>query len=360
MKKNCIFFQKSDIMYHWVSMMSAKIIKITSKTEYDKLDEAAKLLAEGALVAFPTETVYGLGGNALCGETVKQIYAAKGRPSDNPLIVHIAEKKDVYPLVKEVTPAAEKVMEHLWPGPVTFILEKSDRIPDAVTAGGKTVAVRLPEHEIARELIQRSGVPVAAPSANLSGRPSPTKASHVEEDLGDKIACIVDGGNCRVGLESTVIDLTSEPPRILRPGGVTQEMLSALLGEVEGYAPKDEDENAPKSPGMKYKHYAPNAYMMVFDGANCRKNILKTVEANFGKRIVVLTAGETEDYPCETINCGETPEVYAQNLFDILRQADEQGAEVIFAEIPFAKGGIATALRNRIYKSAGGNVMLCG
>jgi len=360
MKKNCIFFKKSGIMYTWVNMMSAKMIKITSKTEYNKLNDAANLLAKGELVAFPTETVYGLGGNALMEDTVKRIYAAKGRPSDNPLIVHIAEKEDVYPLVKEVTPAAQKILENLWPGPVTFILEKSDLVPDAVTAGGKTVAVRMPEHEIARELIRRSGVPVAAPSANLSGRPSPTKASHVAEDLGEKIACIVDGGSCRVGLESTVIDLTSEPPRILRPGGVTQEMLSALLGEVEGYAPKDEDENAPKSPGMKYKHYAPKAYMMVFDGGNCRNNILKMVEANFGKRIVVLTAGETEDYPCETVNCGETAEIYSQNLFDILRQADEQGAEVILAELPFEKGGIATALRNRIYKSAGGNVMLCG
>ena len=339
--------------------MSAKILQITSKNELYKLDEAANMLANGELVAFPTETVYGLGGNALCEQTVKKIYAAKGRPSDNPLIVHIAEKEDVYPLVKAVPPAAEKILEHLWPGPVTFILEKSDLIPDAVTAGGKTVAVRMPEHELARELIKRSGVPVAAPSANVSGRPSPTKASHVEEDLGEQIACIVDGGTCRVGLESTVIDLTVTPPRILRPGGVSQEMLSAHLGEVEGYAPKDEDENAPKSPGMKYRHYAPNGKMIVYDGKRCREEILKAIAECSEKKICVLTTGETKVYPCETIPCGETAEAYSKHLFDALRTADEQGAELIFAEIPFGKGGIATALRNRIYKSAGGNVIVC-
>ncbi len=339
--------------------MSAKIIKISSKSELYKLSDAARILAEGGLVAFPTETVYGLGGNALCAETVSRIYAAKGRPSDNPLIVHIAEKKDLYPLVKEVPLSAEKILEHLWPGPVTFILEKSDLVPDAVTAGGKTVAVRMPEHEIARELIKMSGVPVAAPSANVSGRPSPTKASHVVEDLGERIDCIVDGGICRVGLESTVIDLTVTPPRILRPGGISQEMLSALLGEVEGYAPKDEDENAPKSPGMKYKHYAPKGHMTVYDGAGCRQEILRAIKERAGKNICVLTAGACEDYDCTTMNCGETAELYSKNLFDALRTADEQGAELIFAELPFKKGGIATALRNRIYKSAGGNVFVC-
>lgn len=338
--------------------MSAKIVKMTEETEFDILQEPAELLAEGKLVAFPTETVYGLGGNALCADTVQKIYAAKGRPSDNPLIVHVAKKEDVYPLVKEVPPGAETVMEHLWPGPVTLVLEKSDKIPDAVTAGGTTVALRMPEHPVARELIRRSEVPVAAPSANISGRPSPTKASHVVEDLGEKIDCIVDGGPCSVGLESTVIDMTVTPPRILRPGGISQETLSALLGEVEGYAPKDEDENAPKSPGMKYKHYAPRGQMVVFDGEHCREKIVQEVSKNAGKKICVLTAGAAE-YPCDTINCWDTAEAYSACLFDALRQADETGAELIFAELPFAKGGIATALRNRIYKASGGNIVLC-
>ncbi len=341
-----------------MSMMSVKIVKINGKKEYDKLQEPAKMLADGKLVAFPTETVYGLGGNALCGETVRKIYEAKGRPSDNPLIVHIAKKEDVYRIAKKVPPAAEKILETLCPGPITFVVEKSDLVPDEVTAGGKTVAIRMPEHETARELILRAGVPVAAPSANLSGRPSPTKACHVEEDLGKRIDCIVDGGSCSVGLESTVVDLTCTPPRILRPGGVTQEVLSDLLGEVEGYAPKDSDENAPKSPGMKYTHYAPGCFMAVYDGKYCRERILDEIKKYTDKKVIILTAGEAA-YPCETINCGETAELYANRMFDALRSADEKGAEMIFAEIPFAKGGIATALRNRIYKSCGGNVILC-
>lgn len=341
-----------------MSIMSAKIVKITSKAEYDKLKEPAELLALGGLVAFPTETVYGLGGNALCAETVKKIYAAKGRPSDNPLIVHIADKQDVYRIAGKVPPEAEKILEVLCPGPVTIVVEKSELIPDAVTAGGSTVAIRIPENEIARELIRRAGVPVAAPSANLSGRPSPTKASHVAEDLGNRIDCIVDGGTCSVGLESTVIDLTVTPPRILRPGGVTQETLSSLLGTVEGYAPKDSDESAPKSPGMKYKHYAPTCDMIVYDGPLCRQHILEEVQRHQDKHICVLTAGKAS-YPCKTINCGETAELYAQNLFDALRLADDQDTDMIFAEIPFPRGGIATALRNRIYKSGGGRVVLC-
>ena len=341
-----------------MSIMSAKIVKITSKSEYDKLKEPAQMLASGGLVAFPTETVYGLGGNALCADTVKKIYAAKGRPSDNPLIVHVADKKEVYRIAENVPPAAEKILETLCPGPITIVLEKSELIPDAVTAGGRTVAIRIPENEIARELIRRACVPVAAPSANLSGRPSPTKAGHVAEDLGICIDCIVDGGTCSVGLESTVIDLTVTPPRILRPGGVTQETLSVLLGAVEGYAPKDEDESAPKSPGMKYKHYAPACDMIVYDGQLCRKTILEEVQKHPNKRICVLTAGEA-NYPCQTINCGETAELYAQNLFDALRMADEKETDMIFAEIPFPVGGIATALRNRIYKSSGGRVILC-
>ena len=339
--------------------MSANVIEIKSKAELNKLDEAAKALFRGELVAFPTETVYGLGGNALSGETVKKIYAAKGRPSDNPLIVHIANKEDIYKLTKFVPEKAEKVLSALCPGPVTMVLFKSDIVPDEVTAGGKTVAIRIPENKIARELILRSGVPVAAPSANVSGRPSPTRAEHVVEDLGERIAYIVDGGACDVGLESTVVDFTVEPPRILRPGGVTQEMLASLLGEVEGYAPKDADETAPKSPGMKYKHYAPRASLTVFDGKTCRAEIKKAILKEKNKKIVVLTAGDMAYEDAQTISLGECETAYSQNLFDALRRADEMGADVIFAELPFASGGIATAIRNRIYKSAGGNIVLC-
>lgn len=339
--------------------MSAEVITIKSKAELNKLEKAAKALRSGELVAFPTETVYGLGGNALNGETVKKIYAAKGRPSDNPLIVHVAKKEDVYKIAKSVPEAAEKILENLCPGPITMVLLKSNIVPDEVTAGGKTVAIRIPENEIARELIFKSGVPVAAPSANVSGRPSPTRAEHVVEDLGERIAYVVDGGACQVGLESTVIDLTVEPPRILRPGGVTQEMLASLLGEVEGYAPKDADETAPKSPGMKYKHYAPNTPLIVFDGARCREKIKEAILKEKDKKIVVLTAGDAVYEDAQTISLGEDETLYSQKLFDALRRADEMKADLIFAELPFEKGGIATAIRNRIYKSAGGNVVLC-
>lgn len=339
--------------------MCAKRVKITLETEFEKLNEPAKILAEGGLVAFPTETVYGLGGNALNPTTVQKIYAAKGRPSDNPLIVHVATKEDIYPLVQEVTAEAEKILTHLCPGPVTVILEKSDLVPDDVTAGGNTVAVRIPENPVARVFIQKSGVPVAAPSANLSGRPSPTTADHVEADLGNAIDYIIDGGPCRVGLESTVIDLTVQPPKILRPGGVSHETLTELLGEVLGYAPCDADNLAPKSPGMKYQHYAPKAKMVVYEGAGCRNEIKKQIENNQTDNICILTAGKTTEYDCVTIDCGDTPEVYANKLFSALRQADMQNAEIIYAELPFASGGIATALKNRIYKSCGGNVITC-
>lgn len=339
--------------------MTSKMIKIESTADFEKLSEPAKALAEGKLVAFPTETVYGLGGNALDAQTVKKIYGAKGRPSDNPLIVHVSSKEDVYSLAETVPENAEKILDILCPGPITIILNKSNLVPDVVTAGGKTVAIRFPENEIARELIKKSGVPVAAPSANLSGRPSPTTAAHVAEDLSDKIDYIIDGGPCRVGLESTVIDLTITPPRILRPGGVSQETLAALLGEVTGYAPRDEDTTSPKSPGMKYKHYAPKAEMVVFEGKTCREAILKQVTACKDKKVCVLTAGQTDLYDCDVIDCGKEPVEYAKALFGALREADALEADVIFAEFPFAPGGIVTALKNRIYKSCGGNVITC-
>lgn len=336
-----------------------KIIKVAKKEDFSKLDGAARSLAMGKLVAFPTETVYGLGANALDENAVANIFRAKGRPQDNPLIVHIAKKEDIYGLVKDVPQIAHKVLDNLTPGPITIILEKSDIVPDVVTAGGNTVAIRIPQSEIARELILRAGVPVAAPSANTSGKPSPTKASHVAEDLIDYVEFIIDGGACSVGLESTVLDLTVTPPAILRPGGVTQEELTALLGEVVGYKKGEGEENAPKSPGMKYRHYAPKAKMTVFKGAGAREEIKKAINSNIGEKIYILTAGEAVYDGAQTINCGETSEEYSKNLFNALRSADAGGATVIFAELPFLSGGIATALYNRIYKSCGGNVILC-
>ncbi len=337
----------------------AQIVKVQSPMDYEKLNDAAKALSQGKLVAFPTETVYGLGANALDVKAVKSIFDAKGRPQDNPLIVHIADKEKIYELVREVPQAAHKILDNLTPGPVTIVLEKSGLVPDVVTAGGKTVAVRIPESEIARELIRRAGVPVAAPSANTSGKPSPTKAEHVCEDLADKVSYIIDGGSCRVGLESTVVDLTVTPPEILRPGGVTHEKLCELLGEVVGYKSGTSDDKAPKSPGMKYRHYAPKAQMKVFAGENVEKYIKDEIKNNQGKNIFVLCAGCNQYENAVNINCGETAEIYSKNLFDALRSADNRGCDMILAEFPFERHGIAIALFNRINKSCGGNVIVC-
>ncbi len=337
----------------------AKIVKIESYRDYDNLNDAAKALANGELVAFPTETVYGLGANALDTQAVKNIFIAKGRPQDNPLIVHIADKEKIYELVRDVPESAHKILDNLTPGPITVVLNKSDIVPDVVTAGGKTVAIRIPESEIARELIRRAGVPVAAPSANTSGKPSPTKACHVAEDLEDKVIYIIDGGSCRVGLESTVVDLTVAPPQILRPGGVTHEELSDLLGEVVGYAGGTSEKDAPKSPGMKYRHYAPKAKMTVFEGENIEKYILEEIKKHQGKRICVLCAGVREYPDVISINCGETPEDYSKHLFDALRFADGEECDVVLAEFPFKSQGITVALFNRINKSCGGNVVVC-
>ncbi len=337
----------------------SEIIVVKSHKDFAKLDKPAKALFDGELVAFPTETVYGLGANALDSSAVKSIFAAKGRPQDNPLIVHIAEKDDIYPLVKSVPLVAEKILDKLTPGPITIILERSSIIPDEVTAGGNTVAIRIPESKIARELIKKARVPVAAPSANTSGRPSPTKAQHVAEDLLDKVSYIIDGGACRVGLESTVVDLTVTPPVILRPGGITHEELSKVIGEVLGYKAGDNDRTAPKSPGMKYRHYAPKAKMTVFMGDGCVDRIKKAINCIKEEKICVLTSENNEYENAITINCGKTPEEYSKNLFDALRKADNSDVDVIFAEFPFSHEGIATALYNRISKSCGGNIVLC-
>ncbi len=337
----------------------SKVIKIENTADYEHLDRPASALAQGELVAFPTETVYGLGANALDPDAVNAIFAAKGRPQDNPLIVHIAKKEDIKKLVKYIPRNAQKVIDNLMPGPVTIVLEKSDVVPDVVTAGGSTVAIRIPENEIARALIEKAGVPVAAPSANISGKPSPTKASHVKDDLDDKVSFIVDGGACRVGLESTVVDFTVTPPVILRPGGVTHEELTRLLGDVHGYEKKDADEHSPKSPGMKYKHYAPKGEMTVFMGKNITDAINDRIKENPHKKICVLAAGDQGYKGAKTLICGETPEEYSKNLFNLLREADTMDAELIFAEFPFSDGGITTALFNRIHKSCGGRVVLC-
>ncbi|MBQ7925254.1 MAG: threonylcarbamoyl-AMP synthase, partial [Lachnospiraceae bacterium] len=261
--------------------MNTKVVTIEEVTE-ERLREAGAILQAGGLVAFPTETVYGLGGDALNPDSSRKIYAAKGRPSDNPLIVHIANMEDLEPIVTEVTEEARKVAEAFWPGPLTMILPKSDRIPFETTGGLNTVAVRMPSHEVARKLIEYGGGYVAAPSANTSGKPSPTVAKYVIEDMNGKIDMIIDGGEVGIGLESTIIDLTVSPPQILRPGYITEDMLAEVLGSVDTDKTilSNDSGQAPKAPGMKYRHYAPKGELIIVDGDP--KQVVKYINEQTG------------------------------------------------------------------------------
>lgn len=323
--------------------------------------EAGQILAAGGIVAFPTETVYGLGANALDETAVQKIFTAKGRPSDNPLIVHIADIKEVDALIAEIPEKAKLLMDAFWPGPISIIMQKSDKIPDCVSAGLKTVAVRMPSNPVAREIIRAAGVPIAAPSANTSGKPSPTEASHVREDMLGKIDMIADGGSCTVGLESTVIDMTSDIPTVLRPGGITLDMLESVLGEVhagKGSATQDE---APKSPGMKYKHYAPKADLTVIEyKSDCTAALTELVlqDKKDGLRVGVLADGK--DYTiCGAdilLQGGNSAQVYASTLFDALREFDAEGAQKIYAPLTW-QDPIMVAVRNRIYKAAANRVL---
>lgn len=341
--------------------MITKVIKISSEKDFDLLLEPARCLANGGLVVFPTETVYGLGANALLSSSVKKIFDAKGRPSDNPLIVHVSNKRQASEVVREIPFAAEQVMNNMWPGPITLVMPRAKCVPDSVTAGLDTVAVRFPSHPIAQKLIELAGVPVAAPSANTSGKPSPTKASHVLEDLNGKVDYIIDGGSCNVGLESTVLDTTCEPAQILRPGGASKEQLEEVLGEVI-YDPGLTVSGAiPKSPGMKYKHYAPKAQMTIVEGKNPKQEVIRLLESAHadGKKVGILACG-FNDYKADFIfDGGRSAREYAANLFDALRELDLRGADVIIAELPFGESGIEPAIRNRIYKAAGGNIIKC-
>lgn len=324
--------------------------KILTPDEKD-IQIAGKILADGGLVAFPTETVYGLGADALNDEAVKNIYAAKGRPSDNPLIVHIAEKDDIKPLVREVTPKAKALMDAFFPGPLTIILPKSDKVGKTVSGGLDTVAVRMPINETAHALIKASGCPIAAPSANTSGLPSPTRAKYVIDDMMGKIDAIIDGGDCEYGVESTVITLAAEVPTLLRPGAITKEMLESVIGEVyvapavlEGM----KDNEVAASPGMKYKHYAPKAKVVIVKGdkekyekfVNSRKNAYALCFDGDNITIPKVTYGRENDDLSQ-----------ARELFDALRHLDELGAEKVYAHIPH-KDGVGMAVYNRLIRAA--------
>ncbi|MGI6051193.1 MAG: L-threonylcarbamoyladenylate synthase [Bilifractor sp.] len=338
--------------------------------DMDALREAGRILRAGGLVAFPTETVYGLGGNALDPSASKKIYAAKGRPSDNPLIVHIAEFEDLAPLVKEIPDGALKLAAAYWPGPLTMIFNKSDIVPYETTGGLDTVAVRFPDNEIAREMIRQGGGYVAAPSANTSGRPSPTLASHVDEDLGDKIDMILDGGQVNIGLESTIVDFTEDVPVILRPGFLNQEMLEEILGEVR-VDPGIMSENThvrPKAPGMRYKHYAPKGDLAIVEGKPeaVFSKIRELTEARLaeGKKVgIICTEESRSEYPwskdqvdIRCIGSRADDRTIAHHLYEILRDFDEDGIDYMYTE-SFETPRMGQAIMNRLIKAAGHEVI---
>lgn len=337
--------------------------------ELHKIRLAARILARGGVVAFPTETVYGLGANALDGRAVRRIFRAKGRPADNPLIVHIASFQDVQELVAYLPPRATLLMQHFWPGPLTLIMPRSDIIPDEVTAGLDTVGIRMPSHPVAQALIRVARLPIAAPSANTSGRPSPTTGQHVLRDLRGKIDAVVDGGPSTVGVESTVLDLTSPVPTILRPGGVTYEDLQAVLGEVAiDPAVKGQQVEHPRAPGMKYKHYAPAGEVFLVTGDLDRvvarvRSLVATWQSR-GRRVAVLATSETApayqaaprpDY-LEVLGSRRQPATIAANLFSALRNCDRHHADIILAET-FTEEGIGLAIMNRLRKSAANRII---
>ncbi len=347
------------------------------KTEIIRIDErnidksgiryAAEVLRSGGLVAFPTETVYGLGANALNEEAVRNIFKAKGRPSDNPLIVHIADKRDVDKLVTCVPECAHILMQKFWPGPITLIMEKSVLVPLSVTAGLNTVGIRMPSNAVAHELIKESGVPVAAPSANTSGRPSPTNAAHVIEDLFGKVDVIIDAGSCSVGVESTVLDITSSPPVILRPGGITPEQLEEVLGQVNldpAILNEVKRDFVPKAPGMKYKHYSPKGQVIIVEGALdavvSKINELIAKYSSKGVRVGVMATDQTSSgyHGAEVISLGDRNNAseIAANLFKVLREFDEKDMEIILAE-SVSSSGIGLAIMNRLNKAAGYNII---
>jgi len=360
-----------------VSFMQTKFCTADFKSAQDMSEsdravirEAGCILASGGLVAFPTETVYGLGGDALDPEASKKIYAAKGRPSDNPLIVHIADIGALDVLAENIPENARKLAAHFWPGPMTMVLNKKQTVPYETTGGLDTVAVRFPSHPVAQMLIKASGTYIAAPSANSSGRPSPTTAQHVREDLEGKIEMIIDGGRGGIGIESTIVDMTEEMPVILRPGYITKQMLEAVTGPVTIDPAILEDPGTPgvhrrpKAPGMMYRHYAPKGELTVVEGTQEKVTALinrLAAEAKArGKMTAVIAVDETKALYkgdiVESIGTRSREETIAANLYDILRKMDAYGADVIYSE-SFDGGGLGQAIMNRLLKAAGHHVI---
>ncbi len=350
--------------------METKIVRMDEQNiDYEALKRAGDIIRAGGLVAFPTETVYGLGGDALNEESSGKIYRAKGRPSDNPLIVHICKLEDMVPIVKEVPRAAKLLAEAFWPGPLTIILNKSDKVPYATTGGLDTVAIRMPEHRTALAFIEASGGYIAAPSANISGKPSPTIAKYVAEDMDGRIEMIIDGGEVGIGLESTIVDLTEETPMILRPGYITKEMLEKILGEVkvDETILGDSPGKAPKAPGMKYRHYAPKGRLTIIVGL--QENVVREINDRAadmqkrGEKVGIIGTDATVSlYGADSIKSAgrrEDEESIARTLYRILREFDDEDVTVIYSEAfdgTSGNGGIGQAIMNRLLKAAGHHI----
>lgn len=352
-------------------LMETKLwqVEIHSVTErHPAIQEAANLLQAGEVIAFPTETVYGLGANALSDSAVQKIFAAKGRPADNPLIIHLYDRSQLERYVRNVPSLAISLLDAFTPGPLTIIFESNGTLSSYATAGLTSVGIRFPDHKVARAILQACDLPIAAPSANRSGRPSPTEAIHVQQDLGGKIAGIVDGGSTGVGVESTVIDVTLSPPMILRPGGITREQIEQVIGPVQVDPALLSNVTAPRSPGMKYRHYAPEAPIYLVGGETIEEMYerLLTEAQNLideGKKVGILTTQEGQNIyetglPKHRVVievCGqrEKLETVAQSLYHCLRKFDGSDIDVILAEV-FPTHGIGTAIMNRLEKAAGG------
>ncbi|MCR4617805.1 MAG: threonylcarbamoyl-AMP synthase [Lachnospiraceae bacterium] len=356
--------------------MKTEIIKIEKNDsgaltlgDIEAIERAGRMIKEGGLVAFPTETVYGLGGNALDPESSKKIYAAKGRPSDNPLIVHISEWEDIYKIAKNVPGEAKLLADTFWPGPLTMILKKSEIVPKETTGGLDTVAVRYPSDIVAKKLIESAGGFVAAPSANISGKPSPTEAKYVCEDMDGRICAIIDGGEGEIGLESTIVDLTVSPPQILRPGFITAEMLGSVLGQeikVDKAILNPDSNLKPRAPGMKYRHYAPSGELVIVEGDDEKviEKISKLLKEDKEKGIktgVMVCEEHKEKYDADVIKItgkrGDQKEA-AHRLYSILRSFDDEDVRSIYSE-SFSDKGFGAAIMNRLLKAAGHKVISC-
>lgn len=347
--------------------MDTIVSRITHTIEDDRIMETAgRIIKEGGLVAFPTETVYGLGGDALNPDSSRKIYAAKGRPSDNPLIIHICRLEDIYKIVSDFPEKAKRLAKEFWPGPLTMVLPKSGIVPKETTGGLDTVAVRMPVDPIALSFIEAAGGYIAAPSANVSGRPSPTSSRYVEEDMCGRIEMIIDGGEVEIGLESTIVDLTGDIPMLLRPGGITLEMLRTVLGEVTVDPTIMEGNLAgrPKAPGMKYKHYAPKGELTIVSGESqavvLRINELVAEEMERGEKVGVIGTEENISFykgnSIKSVGRRDDEVSIAKHLYRILREFDDEGVTRIYSE-SFSTGGMGQAIMNRLLKAAGHQVL---